>query len=180
MDGPAITPTRAFLKEKGSRLDPLTRRYLEACLEAPFSFHEIMSSDPGHGFASRDIITGDEHQVIEQSASRSMYAGDILYGQIVRVEAIAMLEACAPCPLPPIRKIELIDLRQSALRRTNLSGAELLRELDCELQRLVFDVDSPQLAFDALIHLAFQRTRAQLLEDATFDADGALTAVELD
>jgi hypothetical protein len=207
VEGSAMTPTRAFLEEKGSRLDPLARRYLEACLEAPFSFHEIVSSNPGRDFSTRDIITGEEHQVFEQSASRSMHVGDILYGQLVRVEAIAMLEACAPCPIPPIRKIELIDLRRSALRHIKLSGTALLWELDCELrelyfimaddvlnphmpqlqntdgdplelQRLVFDIDSPQVAFDALAHLAFQTTHAELLEDATLDADGALMVVQ--
>ena len=209
MEGPAMTPTRAFLDERGSRLDPLARRYLEACLEAPFSFHEIVSSNPGRDFGTRDIITGEEHQVFEQSASRSMHLGDILYGQLVRVEAIAMLEACAPCPIPPIRKIELIDLRQSVLRHSKLSGTALLRELECELrelyfimaddvlsphmpqlqntdgdplelQRLVFDIDSPQVAFDALAHLAFQTTRAELLEDATLDAGGVLAALQFD
>ncbi len=209
MEGSTMTPTLAFLKEKGSRLDPLTRRYLKGCLEAPFSFHEIISSDPGHGFASRDIFTGEVHQVIEQSASKSMHVGDILYGQIVRVDGIAMLEACAPCPIPPIRKIELIDLRQNALRHTKLSGTELLRELDCELRefyftvsdsvlnppmpklqntdgdpiemrRLVFDIDSPIVTFDALVHLTIQKTREEVLEDGTFDADGVLTAVQFD
>jgi len=209
MEGPAMTPTRAFLDERGSRLDPLARRYLEACLEAPFSFHEIVSSNPGRDFGTRDIITGEEHQVFEQSASRSMHVGDILYGQLVRVDAIAMLEACAACPIPPIRKIELIDLRESVLRHVKLSGTALLWELECELrelyfsmaddvlnpsmpqlqntdgdplelQRLVFEIASPQAAFDALAHLAFQTTRAELLEDATLDADGALTAVQID
>jgi hypothetical protein len=201
------TPTRAFLEQRGARLDPLARRYLEASLTAPFSFHEIVASDPGRGFGSRDVLTGEHYQVIEQSASKSMNVGDILYGQIVRIEGIAMLEACAPCPIPAIRKIELIDLREDVIRDTELSGTELLWEIEdelrelyfimadevlnprlpelqntdgdpIELQRVVFDIDSPQLAFDALAHLAVQSSRTELLEDATLDADGVLTAIE--
>lgn len=209
IEGPPVTPTRAFLGERGSRLDPLVRRYLEACLEAPFGFHEIVSSDPGRGFGARDIITGAEHQVFEQSASKSMHEGDILYGQLVSVEGIAMVEACAPCPIPPIRKIDLVDLRQSLPRSIRLSGPALLREIECELrqlyftmvddvlnprmpqlqntdgeplelQRLVFDIDSPQRAFDALVHLAFETTPQELLEGAARDASGTLNAVKFD
>lgn len=210
VEGPAMTtPTRAFLEARGSRLDPLVKRYLEACLEAPFSFHEIVRSDPGRGFGARDVITGAEHQVFEQSASKSMQVGDILYGQLVKVDGIAMVEACAPCPIPPIRKIELIDLRQSLSLDSELVDIALLKDIEwelrefyfimaddvlnpkmpqmhntdgdpLELQRLIFDVDSPQAAFDALAHLAFETTPQDLLEDATRDADGALRAVEFD
>lgn len=205
-DDQALTPTRAFLEEKSLRLDSLARRYLEACLLAPFSFHEIVSGNPGHGFGTRDIITGEEQYVFEQSASKSMEVGDILYGQLVCVESVAMLEACAPCAIPPIRKIELINLRQSVLNM-GMSGTALLWELEYELrelyfamagdvlnprmpelqntdgdplqlQRLVFDIDSPEIAFDALAHLAFQTTRAELLENATLDANGALRALQ--
>lgn len=210
IEGPAMTtPTRAFLEARGLRLDPLVRRYLEACLEAPFSFHEIVSSDPGRGFGARDIITGAEHQVFEQSASKSMTVGDILYGQLVNVAGFTMVEACAPCPIPPIRKIELVDLRQSLPRDIELSDPALLWEVECELrelyftivddvlnpkmpqlqntdgdplelQRLVFDIDSPQGAFDALVSLAFETTPQELLEEATRDANGALKTVKFD
>src|SRR5690606_34897115 len=33
------SPTAEFLRRRGERLEPMLRRYLEACLEAPFSFH---------------------------------------------------------------------------------------------------------------------------------------------
>ena len=35
----------------------------------PFSFHEILRCDPGHGFRARDLITAAECEVFERSAS---------------------------------------------------------------------------------------------------------------
>ncbi|MBS0612046.1 MAG: DUF2384 domain-containing protein [Proteobacteria bacterium] len=208
-DGPAVTPTRAYLEERGARLDPLAREYLEACLDAPFSFHEIVRVDPGHGFDTCDILTGEQHAVRQASASRAMEVSDILYGQIVTLEGIAMLEACAPCTIPPARTIDLVDLRKSLPPDAELDAAEWVREIDVELRdlyflmigdvlnppmpelhntdgdpiemhRLIFEVDSAQSTFDALAHLAFEATPAELLEAATYAADGQLEAVEFD
>jgi hypothetical protein len=58
------------------------------------------------------IFTSEEREVLERSASSAMQAGDILFGQLVAVEGIVLMEACAPCPIPPIHKIELIRLRK--------------------------------------------------------------------
>lgn len=48
------------------------------------------------------------------------------------------------------------------------------------MQRLRRSFDCPQLAFDALAHLAVQTSRAELLRGATLDADGVLTAIRFD
>lgn len=105
-------PTAVFLERRARRLDPLVVRYLEACVAAPFSFHEILRCEPGHGFRARDVLTGEEQEVLESSASQSMTAGDILFGQLVPIEGIVLLEACSPYPLSPIDKIRIIELRE--------------------------------------------------------------------
>jgi len=107
-----LAPTSAFLERRAERLDPLLRRYLAACLETPFSFHEILRCDRGRGFRTRDVITGEEHEVLERAASESMQAGDILFGQLVPIEGIVLLEACSPYALSPIDKIPIIELRE--------------------------------------------------------------------
>ena len=173
------SPTALFLERKGARLEPVIRRYLGSCLNAPFSFHEILRCDPGHGFQARDLFTGEEHAVLERSASQGMQSGDIVFGQLVTAEGITILEAASLCFIPPIYKIELIDFRKELLRGEPRFTAEALGEWDLELieryldildkvlhpevpklhntdgeplemHRLVFDIDSPGKVLDAL------------------------------
>jgi len=203
-------PTSVFLEQRGARLDPLHRRYLQACLEAPFSFHEILRCDPGHGFRARDLIIGTECEVLERSASQSLEIGDILFAQIVSIEGIFLVEACPMVPLPPMDKIEIIDLRKrtAPAPTTELFAQELLRGWEIELrelyhelvteilepppveihntdgefvvpQRVTFDIDSPQAAFDALKHLALGESEDELLATAERRADGELARIEL-
>jgi hypothetical protein len=106
------TPTSLLLERHGEQFDPLFERYLAACLEAPFSFHEILRCDSGHGFRVRDVITGEEHEVLERSASESMSVGDVLFAQLVPIEGIVLLEACSPYALSPVDKIAIIELRE--------------------------------------------------------------------
>ena len=105
-----------------------------------------------------------------------------------------MVEALSPFGFPPIFKTHLIQVRQRsefrehpdlALRGLYFSLAETylnpprpeLHNTDgdrLEPRTLYFDVDSAQVAFDALLPLAVGNTRDELLEDAKFDRSGAL------
>ena len=67
-----VPPTRAYLARNASDLDPLQRRYLEACLAARFSFYEILDCKPHIGFKARDVLTGNEVEVSESMASTSL------------------------------------------------------------------------------------------------------------
>jgi hypothetical protein len=107
-----------------------------------------------------------------------MQAGDLLFGQLVTVDGITVLEACAPVAIPPGQKLRLIDLHERIERLSSITPEALL-DWDIELreeylaimdevlhprlptlqntdgealvlQQLFFDVDSAQDAFDAL------------------------------
>jgi hypothetical protein len=189
-----IPPTRAYLDRRASRLNPLLCRYLEACLATPFGFHEILDCRPSIGFTTRDVFTGASLNVRERSASSTLKDGDIVFGQVVPIHSIAMVEALSPCSFPPIFKTHLIQVRQRrelrengdlALRGLYFSLAESylnpkppqLCNTDgepLEPRTLYFDVDSAKRTFDALVPLALDTTRDELLEDAKFDRSGAL------
>jgi hypothetical protein len=147
-------PTSVFLERRGARLEPLLKRYLEACLEAAFSFHEILRADPGRGFRTRDLLTGAEHDVREATASRSMQAGDVLFAMLVPIDGIVILEACSPYVLSPQDKIPIIELREqfeakpvSAARfKDDLRGYDIeIREVYIHLMRRVLDPHPPIL-----------------------------------
>jgi hypothetical protein len=203
-----LQPTRAFLQHKGRQLEPLTQRYLQACVAAPLAFHEVIAVQPGHGFRARELIFGTEREVLEQSASRSMQKGDIIFASLVSIDGIVMIEACGGLPFPPQQKLRLMELREKITAGGDLFGEESLLEWDIELrgaylaivddienprlpelqntdgdplsmQKLVFDIDSPQLAFDALKHLALGQSDEELLAEADRDAAGALSKVDI-
>lgn len=198
-------PTDVFLEQKSQRLDPPLREYLEACLDAPFTFHEILEVEPGWGFKAREVFTGEHRAVLERSASRTMAPGDLFFGQLVTAEGITLMEACSPHSLSPEDKIQLIELRE----RINANGpidSEGLCDWDMELreeylymieairnppmpqlqntdgepivfQTLSFEVPSAQEAFDALKGLAFDEAEEELLAEAELDGQGKVTRV---
>ncbi|TLZ16580.1 MAG: DUF2384 domain-containing protein [Gammaproteobacteria bacterium] len=199
-------PTQLFLEHAGRRLDPVVRRYLEGCLAAPFSFHEVLRCDPGCGFNARDLFTGEERDILERSATRGMEPGDIVFGQLVQAEGITMLECAGSCFIPPIRKIELIDLRKKLLRGEANCTREALRDWDFELieryleiaddllhprvpklqntdgeplemHRLVFDIDSPEVVLRALADLDFEATAEGLVARAERTSRGEIKRV---
>lgn len=199
-------PTSLLLERRGRRLEPLLRRYLEACLEAPFTFFEILRVDPGKGFAARDVFTGTEHEVWERSASHAVTPGVVLFAQVVVVDGVAMMEATSPYLFPRSAKLELIDLRERIRSQSDPITVEALDDWDIELReeylrlidhvlspqlprlqntdgedivfhRMVFEIDSPRGAFDALMDLAYGESEADLLDGADFDDAGDLHSV---
>ena len=200
-------PTRTYLKRKGRNLDPLQREFLEACLSTPLGFHEVLDCDPGKGMRLRDMFTGAAHSVLESSASQSLQVGDVLYAQVVRIQGICLLEACSSVIIPPQRKIELIQLRRELQQgmgagsrtmddkdREDILRERYLRMADEALnprppillntdgdalapQRLLFDIDSPEFAFERLMHLETSQSESELREHMEHDANGALQSV---
>ena len=202
-----LSPTALFLARRSARLNPVIRRYLGACLKAPFSFHETLRCDPGHGFHARDLFTGDEREVLERSATQRMQPGDIVFGQLVTAEGITLLEAASLCFIPPIYKIELIDFRKELLRGEPRFTAATLCEWDLELierylgimdrvldpqlpklhntdgepleiHRLVFDIDSPERVLDALKSLDSGRSEEEFVTATERRARGAFKSVQ--
>ncbi len=124
-----IPPTRAYLARNASDLDPLQRRYLEACLEARFSFYEILDCQPHIGFKARDVLAGSEVEVSEGLASTSLQNGDIVFAYIVPIDSTAMMEAISPFSFPATLKTELSALTRH--RKWN-------ERADLRLRRLYF------------------------------------------
>lgn len=197
----------AYLDKKGRHLDPLLVRYIEQCSAAPFSFYDILSVRPGEGFAVRDIFTGEEIAITEHAASRQMEKGDILFAKVVRIDQVALLEACAPAAIPPSDKSGLLKLRRKMERRNKNVTPEMLREYRYEMlaiyhdamdrlfnprmpqvqntdgdpllpHRLVYEIASPRAAFDALSPLCLTSSKEDLLAEAEFDAAGELRSIE--
>lgn len=201
------TPGQAYLDEKGKQLAPLLVRYIEQCCANPFSYYDILSVSPGTGFRLRDIFTAEEIDVTEQAASRQSQPGDLLFGKLVTIDDVSMLEACAPFMFPPMEKAAILELRKLIEQRGQTITPEVLRENRYEMleiyhdivdrllnppmpqlhntdgdpmlpHRIVYEIASPRAAFDALKSLCPTDTTEELLANATFDAKGTLRKVE--
>lgn len=201
------TPGRAYLDKKARQLDPLLVRYIEQCCATPFSYYDVLSVRPGDGFTLRDIFIGEEISVIEQAGSRQSQTGDILFGKVVTIDGVSLLEACAPFMFPPMDKSAILKLRKKMERNKSPLTPERLREYRYDMlslyhditdrllnppmprlhntdgdpmlpHRLVYEIDSPRAAFDALSPLCLTDTAEELLAEAGFDAHGELRSVE--
>ena len=202
-----VIPTAAYLSTKGRRLDPLLRRYLASLLTAPFTFFEVLACDPGTGMTLRDVMTQEQYEVTERSASRGMQPGDLLFGQLASVDRLTMLEAGNGFAISPMEKAPIIALRAHIASAHSVITDQVLRDWDFELldlfheiadrlfnprlptlqntdgepfspHKFVFDLNAPpQAAFDALKHLALDELDEDLLADATRDCEGKLARV---
>ncbi len=203
-----ITAAQAYVRNMGRRLDPLAARYIEACGRAPFSFHEVVACEAGRGLRLRDAILGTEVFVFEASGSANARAGDLLFGKVVPIDGIAVVDGCGAAVIPPIEKPRIIELRKLLREEQHLFGVEWLREahLDLfelyheiadrllnprlpalqntdgeplEVQRLLYDIDAPEEVFASLKDLAEGDSEAELLAEAELDDAGKLRRAEI-
>jgi hypothetical protein len=189
------TAAEALLARAGKRLDPIARRYAEACVAIPFSFHEVIDVHPGRGFRLRDVLLGTEAEVTERSGSDYVRDGDLLFAKVVPIDGLHLIEGMAPLPLPPDFKPPIIELRRKMKSLGDLFGADLVRDYDLELREiylaaadrllnprlpelrntdgeplemhtLIFDLDAPQAALEALQDLGAGFTEPEIERDS--------------
>lgn len=197
----------AVYRQQARRLDPLQTRYLEACGAAAFSFHEVVTCEPGKGFALHDIFTGDQRWVIERMGSEHAAPGDILFAKVVVLDDLAEIDGCAAVMIPPMEKAPILELRRKIAASGSALTPALLKDYDLEMfdiyhevverllnpqlpmlantdgdpflfHKLLYDIDSPQVIFDSLKSLALNATEEEVLAEAGFDAQGALHTVK--
>jgi len=172
------------------------------------AFTRLFALNPATDSGTRDLFTEEEFDVMERSASQTLKVNDVVFGQLVRVDEIVMVESCSPFGLPPGDKIPILDLRDGILSAARLALMEAVREYDIELrglylsmserflepwlpelqntdgeslvpQRVIFDIDSPRRAFDALKHLAAEESEADPLAAAEQGPNGELLRADI-
>lgn len=202
-----LTLAARYLRRRSREQSPLALRYLAASTEAVFSFHDVVEVEPGTGLTMRDALTGAEAQVVEKTASQSARPGEILLARVATVDGLSILDGCAPISFPPLEKAGIIELRNRLRPGRRAISSATLREHELDLSatyrkiadhllhprppvmrntdgeplvfaRVTFEVPSARSAFEALAPLSLDASPADLLREATFDAQGELLAVE--
>ena len=195
-----------LLAERRATLGVTAARFIEATIRAPFSFHDVIATDPGRTIRLRDIFLDREADVAEESGSRMLQPGDILYGRVVAIDGVHLLIGSGSVVIPPIEKGPLLGFRERIrsafgtmtaghlhigepqLRSLYLAVADrllhpaapVLQNTDGDpilLQTIRYEIESPEEAFRALKDLALAADDEELLAEARRDASGALVAV---
>jgi hypothetical protein len=198
---------KALLDKKNNKLSPLQKEIIEKCLDAPFSYFEIVECRKRKGYQLKDLFTLEEYSVIEKSASEFTEVGDLIFGKLTTIEGITTLEACAPFAIPPSMKLPIIEIRNQIKRNYPKIEIETLKDYYLEFldlyheyhdailnpappvirntdgddmvpQKLIFQINSTDEAFEKLHHLDFISTKDELLEDAEFNKDGGIKSIE--
>jgi hypothetical protein len=203
---PGVTQAEFYLERQKGRLSDTEKVLITAISHAPFSFHEVIRCEPGRGFLLKDVLTGEELDVLERSASEVAREGDILFGRVATLGEVSMLYGCGAYAFPPEYKPSIIDLRKWLRRGRRKITREMLGECEADIrkayldlsqslfrlpslcntdgeplimQTLHYEIDSSDRAFSGLAGLCATESEAELWALAQRDAEGGITRVQI-
>lgn len=198
-----------YLARRGLRLEPFERRVLEACVAEPFSFWEVLATQPGHGVDVEDVLRGSRLHVSERSGSGMLGIGELVWGRVISIDGLSVFSGMGTIALEPEDKIPVIDLAAELRRRHRRVTSEVLREEEATIRGLYlelrhrrlhptppifhntddelivfhtlrFQVEDPHEAFEALTPLDLLRTDEEALMDAKKGPDGRVRFARID
>jgi hypothetical protein len=167
---------------------------------------EVLHCRPGVGFKGRDLLVGEEIDVLERSGSEGIRPGDILFCRVSRIEHVAMLVGCSSFAIPPRFKPDLIRLRKWLRKGGKKITSDILNEYDTEIRdlylvlserlfqppvlvntdgdpisfhKILYEIDDPEEAFIKLHTLCVTETEEELRSQAAFDENGRISRVEI-
>ncbi|MFH1984011.1 MAG: DUF6398 domain-containing protein [Pseudomonadota bacterium] len=188
------------------RIDSLQMRLIDATLDAPFSFWEVISATPGRGLHLRDLLTGRDAKIMERMASDAVTAGEILLCRVVQIEHVAMMVGCSQIALPQAYKKDIRLLKQEIADCADDVDDESVSEFEDEVfdcyrwiyrsltgppqisntdgdpisfHMLHYDIDDPHEVAEKLAPLATGVEAALLLKDADRDENGRIVRADL-
>ncbi|MCA9623696.1 MAG: hypothetical protein KC731_31960, partial [Myxococcales bacterium] len=109
------------------RLSVRERAFFRAAAEAWMSVWEVVDVEPGRSLTLVDLLSGEERQVIEGSASRSLRKRDALMGRVLELDGECVLHGMHPRSLPPLAAAEVVARVRKRLRRKKEVPVDRLR-----------------------------------------------------
>ncbi len=136
---------RHFLHQEVESAPALHREFIEQACKSPASFFAVEALIAGRALDIKDILTGRRFHVLEQSASRTLHAGDVLFTRVVTAGGGSIMIGACPWVIPASWHIPIIDLRER-LRSKRLLTREELRDDNLEIRQTYHHI------VDALLH----------------------------
>ena len=174
-DGWPIEPLGLhFLHHEVESVPQLHREFIEQACKSPASFFVVETVFTGRALDIKDILTGRRFHVLEQSASRTLRVGDVLFTRVVTAGGGNITIGACPWVIPASWHIPIIDTRER-LRPKRLLTREELLDHDVEIGKTYHEI------VDALLHPALpvlQNTDGDLLELTTLTYKLGVTVTE--
>jgi hypothetical protein len=203
---PEIPPAQS-LAEIGRGLTDDERAYLLECCLTSFSFFEILEINPDVSLKLKDILTEEYHSVLDKKATQGVQKGDLLFGKVIRIDDLDILEACAPIIIKPSFKLDVLEFKKLIQKKNREITQDLLHEYGMEVleayraiyeratnppmpiltntdghlmipHKMIFDIENPSDTFGALHNLCFNESKEELLEQAKLNGRGEVLSVE--
>jgi hypothetical protein len=117
-----------YLAERRKRLTGEERAWLAAQRAAWLSVWEVIEVIPGEGMILRDLLSNEQRQVRDASASRTLVARDALLGRVVGDAGSALLCGLHPHSLRPTSAADLVERARKRLRLRRAVPVDRLRD----------------------------------------------------
>jgi hypothetical protein len=143
---PEETETLAalYLSDSRSKVDPEIRRVIEATMAAPYSFYQVVDTDPGASLSLRDVLRRKDVQVTERTASETLEKGHIIFARVVELDGLALLMGIGTQPLRAVFLSEILEVRREFDEAGRLDrepeGTEILLESELDFRDLYFSL----------------------------------------
>ncbi len=200
---------RHWLAAEQPDLSDDEREFVRVACDSPMSAFVVEAVVPERSVDLKDILTGRRFHVLEQSATRTLRPNDLAFTRVVTLKGTSVMFGMAPWVIPARWHTNIIDWRESRIRRRLMTRPELteneieIRELyldiaervrnpapprlnntdgdPIELTTLTFEVESGlEETIERLAPLARPGTgEADPIADETRDAAGALTGATM-
>jgi hypothetical protein len=128
-----------FLHQEVESCPDLHREFVVQACKCPPSFFVVESTEPSRAIDIRDILTGRRFHVLEQSASRTLRAGDLTFTRIVTIGGASIMIGASPWVIPPAWHVPIIEFREQ-LRPRRLLTLDDLIEHDIGIRRFYHHV----------------------------------------
>jgi hypothetical protein len=163
-----------FLHHEVESAPELHREFIEQACKSPASFFVVEAVIVGRALDIRDILTGRRFHVLEQSASRTLHVGDVLFTRVVTAGGGSIVIGVCPWVIPASWHIPIIEMRER-LRAKRLLTCDELLNYDLEIRQVYHEI------VDALLHPSLpvmQNTDGDPLELTTLTYELGVTVTE--
>ena len=134
-----------FLQHEVESAPELHREFIEQACKSPASFFVVEAVVAGRALDIKDVLTGRRFHVLEQSASRTLHGGDLLFTRVVTAGGGSIMIGACPWVIPASWHIPIIDIRERWRPKRLLTRDELI-DYDLEIRQTYHEI------VDRLLH----------------------------
>ena len=134
-----------FIHNEVESAPELHREFIEQACKSPASFFVVEAVSAGRALDIKDILTSRRFHVLEQSASRTLHVGDVLFTRVVTAGGGSIMIGACPWVIPASWHIPIIDMRDRFRPKRPLTRDELI-DYDLEIRQTYHEL------VDRLLH----------------------------